>query len=513
MIASATEFFSDSDSPKTSVIARGKSSATDPSSSAAPSIAILGIPFDNVTTAQTIESIEKMVASGQPHYLATANVDFLVQARRDVELRRILLDADLVLCDGTPLLWASRLLGNPLPERVAGSDLVPLLIQIAEKKKYRIYFLGGSPDAAERAVANLQKQHPQLLIAGYYSPPFSSLFEMNHDKIKRRIQDAKPDLLFVSFGCPKQEKWISMHYRSLGVSVCVGVGATIDFLAGKMKRAPKWMRKTGTEWIFRMAQEPRRLLRRYWNGLWWFGGAIAQQWWSMQFSRQKDDAARQAFPPTGKQTWKKVRMPERLDVETVRRDALLCEQALATSRHCLIDLSRVKFVDSTGIGLLIRLQKKARITGGQLILVAPSRAMQAALKMMRLRDYFIIAENYSEARNISEAAAVVNPVLLQQNYFPSKPALFWRGEVTAANADSVWQITQTQIASRVGTKVPLQIDLSSLQFIDSAGVDLMLRAKRNASIQGLKVRFTGAQPNVKNVLRLSNLESVVLGND
>jgi len=108
----------------------------------APPIAILGVPFDNIDTAETVDLIEQMVASRLPHYLATANVDFLVQALHDVELRRILMDAHLVLCDGTPLLLASRLLGNPLPERVAGSDLVPLLIKIAAQKKYRVFFSG-----------------------------------------------------------------------------------------------------------------------------------------------------------------------------------------------------------------------------------------------------------------------------------------------------------------------------------------------------------------------------------
>lgn len=509
MIATATDFFpngaSEAAESKTDLVV---SQQTAP----APSIVILGIPFDNITTSDAVSAIEKMVASGKPHYLATANVDFLMQAKTDVELRRILLDADLVLCDGTPLVWASRLLGNPLPERVAGSDLVPLLIRIAEKKKYRVFFLGGSPDSAETAVANLRRTHPDLEIAGHYSPPFAPLFEMNHEKIKRRIQQAKPDLLFVSFGCPKQEKWISMHYRSLGVPVSVGVGATIDFLAGKMKRAPKWMQRTGTEWIFRLAQEPRRLLGRYWKGIWWFGGAITQQWWRMQLTGKKEEAVKHAFPPNGKQTWKKVRIAERLDVETVRRDALLCEQALATSRHCLIDLSRVRFVDSTGIGLLIRLQKKARITGGQLILVSLSRAMQSALKLMRLQDFFTIARDFFHARKIANSAAVVNPVLLQQNYFPSKPALFWRGEITAANASQVWEITQQQIALRTQTRTPMRIDLSSLQFIDSAGVDLMLRARRNAAGCGLNLRFTGAQPNVRNVLRVSNLESVILDN-
>jgi N-acetylglucosaminyldiphosphoundecaprenol N-acetyl-beta-D-mannosaminyltransferase len=508
MIATANDFFSEDAKPVSP-----RTEAKIPTAREmlnAPSIAILGIPFDNITTAQTVEAIEEMVRSRKPHYLATANVDFLVQAKHDVELRRILLDAHLVLCDGTPLLWASRLLGNPLPERVAGSDLVPLLIKIAEKKNYRIFFLGGTLEVATSASENLKKQHPELNIAGFYSPPFARLHEMDHEQICQRIQEAKPDLLFVSFGCPKQEKWIAMHYRSLGVPVCVGVGATIDFIAGKVKRAPRLMQKTGTEWIFRAVQEPRRLLGRYVKCLWWFSREIAQQWWSLQLAGGKKYFVRRAKSNTGKHDWKTVKLPERLDVEAVRRDTLLCEEALATSRQCFLDLSAVKFVDSTGIGLLIRLQKKTRITGQQLILVAPSPAMESALRLMRLREFFIVAHDISEAKKLSDLSIVANPVLLQQNYFPSKPALFWRGEITAANADRVWQITKTHISSRTKSKEPLQIDLSSLDFIDSTGVGLMLRAKKDASAQGTKLAFIGTKPNVKNVLRLSNLESLLL---
>ena len=146
---------------------------TDPltnSTMAAP-VAILGVPFDSVTTAETIEIIARMIESGEPHYIATANVDFLVQAAKDVELRRILFDAHLVLCDGTPLLWASRLLGNRLPERVAGSDVVPLLLKEAAEKGYRVYFLGAAPEVCAQAVEKLREQFSTLQIAGHYSPP------------------------------------------------------------------------------------------------------------------------------------------------------------------------------------------------------------------------------------------------------------------------------------------------------------------------------------------------------
>src|SRR6202012_3864480 len=138
-----------------------------------PPIAILGVPFDSVPAPETITAIEGRVESRQPHYLVTANVDFLVQSQEDVELRRILFDAHLVLCDGTPLVWASRLLGNPLLERVAGSDLAPFLIRIASERNFRVFFLGGTPESTTHALANIKTQYPQLCVTGY-SPPFNN---------------------------------------------------------------------------------------------------------------------------------------------------------------------------------------------------------------------------------------------------------------------------------------------------------------------------------------------------
>lgn len=472
-----------------------------------PPIAILGVPFDNITTAETVRLIEQMVASGKPHYLATANVDFLVQAQNDVELRRILMDAHLVLCDGTPLLWASRLLGNPLPERVAGSDLVPLLIQVAAKKRLRIFFLGGTEASTSRAVEKLKTKYPELIIAGHYCPPFANLLDMNHQDICTKIRVAKPDLLFVAFGCPKQEKWISMHYRSLGVPVSVGVGATIDFIAGTAKRAPKWMQRAGLEWVFRLVQEPRRLFKRYAKDMFHFSRALVRQWMEMPRMRNAPPAASTAAARTPN-AWQRVRLPRRVDIDTVRRDTLICEEALSSSRCCFLELSNVEFIDSTGMGLLIRLQKKARISGRRLILIAPSPAVMSALKLMRLQDFFTIARDFNDGLRLIKGPPP-QPVLVRPNYFPSKPALCWRDEVTAANVDEVWRKT-TDYLSKAAPKTPVRIDLSALRFIDSAGVGLMIRTKRNARERGIKVEFIGMHPNVRNVLRLAKLETSLM---
>jgi exopolysaccharide biosynthesis WecB/TagA/CpsF family protein/anti-anti-sigma factor len=367
----------------------------------APAIALLGIPFEPITLAGAVRRIEQMVASRQPHYVVTPNVDFLVQARRDAELHRILIDADLVVCDGTPLRWSSHLLGNALPERVAGADLVPRLIRVAARKNYRLFLLGATPEANVQAVTNLRAQFPCLNIAGHYSPPFRPLHKMDHENIAQRILAARPDLLLVAFGCPKAEKWIAMNYQSLGVPVTIGVGATIDFLAGRVKRAPVWMQRAGMEWLFRLYQEPRRLFRRYATDLWHFGWAMAVQWWHTQVSLraahlQQDEVGLIIGP-----TWHRIQLPKRLDAEVVRRGARIWAQAV--NRHCLLDLDDVQFIDSTGVGLLLRLRNDVRAAGNRLILVSPSPAVRRTLRWMRLLDSFVTADDAVDARRTIEA--------------------------------------------------------------------------------------------------------------
>lgn len=474
-----------------------------------PSIAILGVPFDNVTTGEALKRIEQMIASGKPHYLATANVDFLVQAREDIELRRILFDADLVLCDGTPLLWVSRWFGNPLPERVAGADVVPLLMQLAAEKKYRVFLLGASPESAGQAVKRLRKAHPELIVADFYSPPFNKLIEMDHDEIKRRILAAKPDLLLVSLGCPKQEKWIAMHYRSLGVPVSAGVGATIDFLAGQVRRAPTWMQRSGLEWVYRLIQEPRRLAGRYMKDLWVFGWSIVVQWWALQFRNCRIPTVE----PQGKilganpiipcQT---IVCPAHLDLSAAQKDVLKTEQIVAVGRHCLLRMSTVKRIDSTGLAYLIDLQKKLRRGGHELILLAPSPAVRGALELMRIQEFFASAPDFQTAQYLLQVRARQQSVVVTLRTAAAVSPLVWHGEITAANADRVWDTTRAFIEGSHRER-ELAVDLSDVRFIDSSGLGLMVRAKKLAWQRGLNLAFRGLQPAVQNVVHVARLES------
>jgi N-acetylglucosaminyldiphosphoundecaprenol N-acetyl-beta-D-mannosaminyltransferase len=477
--------------------------------SARPSVAILGVPFDNVTTTEAIDLVNRMVLSRDPHYLVTANVDFLVQAREDVELRRILFDAHLVLCDGTPVLWASRLLGNPLLERVAGADLVPLLIELAAQRKYRLFFLGATPQSSEQAVARLKTLYPELLIAGHYSPPFNKLLEMDHDEIVKRIREARPDILFVSFGCPKQEKWIAMHYRELGVPLCAGVGATIDFLAGSVRRAPLWMRRHGLEWVFRLIQEPRRLYRRYCKDIWVFGGSILGQWWQLQMFNFVGEPSHDSHPLRVEESWQLLKLPNRLDLAMVQNDNDAQLAGLREDQHCVMDMSGVRFIDSSGMGWLIRTQKRLRARSRFLVLLSPSDAVQKAMKLMRLSEFFDSAPDLGSAMHmLVERGRELDGAVRPRTAAAIGP-LVWYGEITAANARDVWKRTEAYLGS-AKEKDEWIIDLSSVRFIDSSGLGLMVRAKKMTNSRGASLHFTGAQRNVKNVIQLSRLEEFLL---
>jgi N-acetylglucosaminyldiphosphoundecaprenol N-acetyl-beta-D-mannosaminyltransferase len=226
-------------------------------------VAVLGVPFHNVTMDETVALIEEQVREGTFHQVATANVDFLKNSIKDKRLRDILCSCDVVVPDGMPIVWMSRLIGAPLKERVSGVDLVERLADVAARRGYGIFLLGASESTSQRATRVLRQSFPDLRIVGRYSPPPQPLEKMDHEEILRRIEEARPDILLVAFGNPKQEEWIAMHRTRLKVPVCIGVGGSLDMLSGTTQRAPGWMQSHGLEWLHRALQEPQRLAIRY----------------------------------------------------------------------------------------------------------------------------------------------------------------------------------------------------------------------------------------------------------
>lgn len=220
--------------------------------------------IDNYTMDEAVEAIDQLIGQNKNGYVVTPNIDHIVKLETDTNLQKVYRDADIILTDGKPMIWMSKLYGTPIKEKVSGSDLFPRLCELAAKKNYRVFLLGAAEGVAVKAAVNLQKKFPGLIIAGTYSPPFG--FEKDEAEIAKIIDivtAASPHILIVGLGCPKQENFIYQYRDALHVPVSLGLGASIDFEAGILKRAPKILADHGFEWLYRVAQDPKRMAKRY----------------------------------------------------------------------------------------------------------------------------------------------------------------------------------------------------------------------------------------------------------
>jgi N-acetylglucosaminyldiphosphoundecaprenol N-acetyl-beta-D-mannosaminyltransferase len=219
-----------------------------------------GIPIANLSEDETVEIIDKLISKGGAHYGAVVNAAKLVAANRNERLKRALLDADLITADGMSVVWASRLLGKGLKERVTGIDLVERLVNRAARRGFAVYFLGAREESVRGTVDRFANEYPALRIAGFHNGYFDA---SDSSSICAAIRLSGADLLFVAMGSPKQEEWIASNIALTGARFALGVGGSFDHLSGRSKRAPRWMQRSGLEWLHRLMQEPRRLWRRY----------------------------------------------------------------------------------------------------------------------------------------------------------------------------------------------------------------------------------------------------------
>ena len=225
---------------------------------------LLNTYVNNVNMDETIQAIEDMIASEKKSYIVAINVDVVMKIENDSYLKEITDKADMVLVDGKPLEWIAKWHTRPIKAKISGSDLVPILCKRAAEKGYSIFIIGGKEGIAEKAKQNLERDLRVIRIVGTYAPPFG--FEKDERELKKinaMISNVHPDILITCFGCPKQEKWIYENYQKYDAKVSVCAGATVDFLAGNVNRAPRWMSDHGFEWFYRFLQEPRRMFKRY----------------------------------------------------------------------------------------------------------------------------------------------------------------------------------------------------------------------------------------------------------
>jgi len=225
-----------------------------------PRAMVLGCPVDRLDIDGFVQQLDRYILEGIPRQAVVVNAAKLVKMQSDPELRRSVLEADLVGPDGVPVVWASRLLGDPLPGRVNGTDLMFRLLELADRKRYRVFLFGATEAVVRRVVDLVERDYPGVVVAGYQNGYFK---EGDEPLIAEQIRRSRADILLVGFGTPAKERWVNRYLSRMGASVCHGVGGSFDVMAGKVRRAPMWMRRFGMEWLWRIIQEPGRMWKRY----------------------------------------------------------------------------------------------------------------------------------------------------------------------------------------------------------------------------------------------------------
>ncbi|NIM96328.1 MAG: WecB/TagA/CpsF family glycosyltransferase [Anaerolineales bacterium] len=224
---------------------------------------ILGVGVSSINMGQAIETIQGWIDNREPHYVCVTPAHSIMECYNDPALRPIFNHSGLTTPDGMSIVWLLKLNGHRHVERVYGPDLMHAVCKHSLNHGYRHYFYGGTPGVVEDLETTLKEQYPGLKVVGSYSPPFGALDKEEEDQITDHIKTANPDILWVGISSPRQEIWMAEHLSTLNVPVLIGVGAAFDFLSGRKPQAPKWMQRSGLEWLFRLTNEPGRLWRRY----------------------------------------------------------------------------------------------------------------------------------------------------------------------------------------------------------------------------------------------------------
>lgn len=309
---------------------------------------IAGLPFHHTTMEAAMHDFVRTIRGDKPSYWITPNVDFATRAASDPILKDIVFHADRIFCDGLPLVWLSKLYDHPLPERVAGSDMVPRMLETSAKEGFKVYFLGSDDETLAKSGKTAQERYPGLQIVGQHAPPFAHVHEWDNDQIVADINESGADLVLVAVGSPKQERWISAFHRKTKAKLTIGIGASLDFIAGSQVRAPRFVQRIGFEWLWRMLSDPKRLAKRYASNFPFLGKAALSQWRAYRRRYQPSDADAFGNEDTIDLTKVDSLNPEILaqlisSVRSARREGLVAPRVLASEplQQALVDLGLI----------------------------------------------------------------------------------------------------------------------------------------------------------------------------
>jgi N-acetylglucosaminyldiphosphoundecaprenol N-acetyl-beta-D-mannosaminyltransferase len=476
-------------------------------------VMVLGIPVHDVTFAETIAWAERHIQAGKPGYVATVNLDFILLAHRDPELQRILLEADLVVADGNPIVSLSGFLGPQLRERVTGSDLSPLLAEACARRGWSLFAMGGAPGVAEKATEVLRKRYPGLRIAGTCSPPLADLLSMDHADLLERLDRAQPSLLLLALGSPKQEKWINMHFRSWRVPLAIGVGGTLDFLAGVQKRAPRFAQRMGLEWLWRMATNPRRLFRRYFLDGSFFLASLARLAWIryVPMGKEPPPPAEDVPAPARLLELGATILPWRSTRGLADGHALLQELLPLARRGALIfDLAGIPWLRSHELGLLVALNKAARANGHEAMAWHPGRRIERFIRATRLQDYVPTAKRAAEWLARLQALRSSQREGAASCTAAGTMCLLLPAELTAGKLAAYRAIYESALpADGLAAVNGWEIDASRLEFLDSAAMGFLAGLRKAAEDRGCPFVAMNWSDRARRILQVAHLDAVL----
>ena len=500
---------------------------------------ILGIPVDNLTFDQAIESIFELVdrfaRDHQAKYVATVNVDFIVNTVswlpnrfRHPELVAILRKADLVTADGMPVVWAARLLGTRLKERVTGADLVPGLAKACALRGKSIYLLGGKGDVAWKAAEIFQKKYPDLNIAGVSSPFVHVEGEKILDEetidqqILADINQARPDILFVGFGNPKQEMWFERNRSKLKAAVTIGIGGTFEFITGRVKRAPVWIQKSGLEWVYRITQDPMRLFKRYFIGFFKFGILILPPIFYMKYRKlfftlkikqtTKTDGAtspKMVKDASASMAVDVIVLDDPLDASqvTTRGETLFEENDGSDgSNGLLMDLSQISFIDSSGIGFLVKQYTRSQKQKFPLAFCGIQSQVLRTLKVSRIHDLF--KDVLFDTREEAMTSLLDHAGHKDFSYFKDESAdmviLHLFGQL---DADKISKMDISEFTRGLDGKHCL-LNLRGLSFADSSAIMVFLKVRKLTFQSGKSCFLCEPPDNVRQMLKITRVDKL-----
>jgi N-acetylglucosaminyldiphosphoundecaprenol N-acetyl-beta-D-mannosaminyltransferase len=323
---------------------------------------ILGLPLDNVTLRQAMEIISASVYQQKKLFLSTPNLNFAMAARSDRDFRESIIHSDLSIADGMPLIWVARILRIPLPERVAGADIMLALQREKLAKPVSVFFFGGEQGVGQRACEELRHCPGGLLPVGSYYPGFGSLEEMSQEAVIQAINASSPGILAVALGAKKGQAWIEHNRRRLDVCVISHLGAVVNFFAGSIRRAPYWVRKFGLEWLWRIIQEPKLWQRYLHDGRMFIWLLITRVLPYAIWLRLPHGKKKHHFPPqailTESSNHVSLKLSGHCEHGLIANIRDTFAQAAAYRRACVIDLAKIDYIDGAFIGLIFLLRKE-----------------------------------------------------------------------------------------------------------------------------------------------------------